>query len=452
MRAESIREMGKGYVRVSVRGARSISDGFARCVRGVRAIAFVITTLLFAAVCGWVLRDAGQEQAGDRARLIAMAIHTAPTGSLGARIRRLLAECDDLLAVAVLDVHGTPYLYYPDSSSVRSLVMAGTDARARPVAGSVLVGDAKTPAWSITVPLSGVSSRSAQKVALVLRRDDVLRRWATATAVFGIGFLVVLGLIGRRQRRWFAECVAAPLSTFTRPWRDDLPTADWFDGLWTGGLLELDVVSDHLCGLFDAVSETGARAARTERITRIKIRDIELGAGRKVKHAMDQATTDMLTGLRNRRYLNGELPRLIETLRAEQSDLALVMFDLDNFKPLNDTRGHRAGDEMLQFVGELLRSVLRQEDIAVRLGGDEFLLVLPRTGARGAARLADRVVRLLAQHAAHLGRMHPVTLSAGVASLRQFPSASAKTLIARADDGLYRAKYSGKNRVVTCST
>jgi diguanylate cyclase (GGDEF)-like protein len=162
-----------------------------------------------------------------------------------------------------------------------------------------------------------------------------------------------------------------------------------------------------------------------------------------------QAITDELTQLANRRRFTETLA--VEVRRAERfgDPLSLVLADLDDFKQINDRYGHQAGDEVLRRFSDVLRDNVRDFDLPVRYGGEEFAVLLPETGLEGAEQLARRLqVALLALRLPEIGGDHaPVTASFGVAA---FPAArSAEELLSAADGALYRAKAAGKNRVAT---
>ncbi len=160
------------------------------------------------------------------------------------------------------------------------------------------------------------------------------------------------------------------------------------------------------------------------------------------------AITDDLTGLRNRRHVKERLGE--ELVRAQRYGEAVscVLFDVDRFKRVNDTFGHDAGDAVLQAVSAAVRAECRQPDVLGRWGGEEFLLVLPRTGAEGAlaiaARLREVVEALRVQHA---GRTLEATASFGVATAAPGEGVGGAELLKRADQALYRAKEAGRNRV-----
>ncbi|MCA9574409.1 MAG: GGDEF domain-containing protein [Sandaracinaceae bacterium] len=158
--------------------------------------------------------------------------------------------------------------------------------------------------------------------------------------------------------------------------------------------------------------------------------------------------TDVLTGLANRRGLEDMLEREITRAQRFDAPLAVVMLDLDHFKRVNDTHGHRAGDAVLQAVGEVVASHLREVDAAGRYGGEELLLVLPEAELSGARAAAERVCAairaLVVEHDEHALR---VTASAGCAALVPGQPRSGEQLVRAADAALYRAKERGRDRV-----
>ncbi len=158
------------------------------------------------------------------------------------------------------------------------------------------------------------------------------------------------------------------------------------------------------------------------------------------------AMRDALTDLGNRRFLDAHLPALIEASKASDTDLICVMIDMDNFKTVNDTLGHGKGDELLILLAELLKSAIRHhEDLAIRIGGDEFVLFLPGATLGRAAELTAHIRQLYRQQAASLlGPGLAVDLSVGASSLRRENCRDAEELMEQADQHLYQAKRSGK--------
>ncbi len=128
------------------------------------------------------------------------------------------------------------------------------------------------------------------------------------------------------------------------------------------------------------------------------------------------------------------------------SPLSIIMFDIDHFKKLNDTHGHAAGDQVLRRVGRFLTAQTRTEDIALRYGGEEFVVILPGTDLGGACTMAQRLCTELAEAGEAQGEVR-ATASFGVTRYRA--GESADELLKRADSALYRAKEEGRNRVMS---
>ena len=172
---------------------------------------------------------------------------------------------------------------------------------------------------------------------------------------------------------------------------------------------------------------------------------LALENARRFKEARQLADLDALTNLHNRRFFHETLTR--EVTRAQRYDrrLALVLLDLDEFKAINDRVGHLAGDSLLAEIGERIQSVVRGVDVACRIGGDEFAVILPESVRADAEQLYRRLeVAVASRPLRSADRLH---LSAGIAELQ--PDDLATTLFERADAALYRAKERGKGRSIT---
>jgi diguanylate cyclase (GGDEF)-like protein len=159
---------------------------------------------------------------------------------------------------------------------------------------------------------------------------------------------------------------------------------------------------------------------------------------------------DRLTGLFNRGYFDERVEAELSRARRGQQPLSLVMLDIDHFKRFNDRFGHAAGDTALRTVASLVRNMVRRHDIVARYGGEEFVVVLPETGAEAAAEKLEAIRAAVAVAAIRLPREHgsgSLTISAGVAT---FPADGVTTddLLDEADARLFRAKESGRNRVI----
>ncbi len=168
---------------------------------------------------------------------------------------------------------------------------------------------------------------------------------------------------------------------------------------------------------------------------------------RRTGQLRELAARDPLTGLYNRRSFNEELTRRFAEAGRYGSDLSVVMMDLDDLKQINDMSGHRSGDRLLILAANTISDELRASDMAARFGGDEFTVLLPRTGAGEAAHLAKRIGTRFRENCAR--RMPEATagLSGGVASLGKTGADDPEALLAAADRALYEAKEAGKNRV-----
>ena len=156
---------------------------------------------------------------------------------------------------------------------------------------------------------------------------------------------------------------------------------------------------------------------------------------------------DGLTQIANRRRFDEEAERELGRARRYGRPLCLILFDIDNFKEINDTRGHLSGDQVLKKIAELAQPLLRREQVFARLGGDEFGILSPEADGEAARRLAERVRSRLARYQfAATGGTLQVTCSFGVAQLSEEVSTVAE-LYEAADRALYRSKNAGRNMV-----
>ena len=161
------------------------------------------------------------------------------------------------------------------------------------------------------------------------------------------------------------------------------------------------------------------------------------------------AVTDGLTGLFNHAYFIQALKR--EVLRARRHDLklSLAMFDLDDFKKVNDTHGHLAGDAVLKDLAARIRPRIRREDLFARYGGEEFACVLPSTALPGGIVFAEHLRTIIEERPCVFDNVSiPFTISLGVTTLHRETGVDPAALIKRADENLYVAKRGGRNKVV----
>jgi len=169
-----------------------------------------------------------------------------------------------------------------------------------------------------------------------------------------------------------------------------------------------------------------------------------------VQQSIEMAITDGLTGLYNRRYMESHLGSLVEQAAARGKPLTALVLDIDYFKSVNDTHGHDAGDDVLREFAIRIRKSIRGIDLACRLGGEEFVIIMPETDMAVATIVAERLRRRIAAEPfaiANGTKAIEVTISIGLATLDTADDTAA-TILKRADQALYRAKRDGRNRVV----
>ncbi len=157
------------------------------------------------------------------------------------------------------------------------------------------------------------------------------------------------------------------------------------------------------------------------------------------------AATDELTELYNRRHFNDSLHATLSAARRHEYPISMIMIDLDHFKLVNDTFGHCEGDNILRTFANLLREMIRAEDIAARWGGEEFIVILPHTACEEATALAERIRVAFEQQS---DSTTPIALSASFGVVQLLEDETVDIFIRRADDALYCAKHEGRNRVV----
>jgi len=186
-------------------------------------------------------------------------------------------------------------------------------------------------------------------------------------------------------------------------------------------------------------------AARVAAAVRVRTARLELD--RRSAELYQVSRTDVLTGLYNRRHLLDQMRQLSSAARRHGAQLSVLLADVDNFKAINDTLGHAAGDAALLAVAERMQAGVRKEDVVGRWGGEEFLALLPNTDREGARLVGERLRSGVADPPVEMrdhGTRRRITVSVGVSAARH---GDVEEAVRRADIALYAAKQSGRNRV-----
>ncbi len=182
--------------------------------------------------------------------------------------------------------------------------------------------------------------------------------------------------------------------------------------------------------------------------TQIRRKRYADGLRENVQTALEMAVVDVLTGLHNRRYFESHLATLLDQAAFKGRPLSMMILDIDHFKRVNDEYGHDIGDEVLKTVASRVKKVVRNADLVCRMGGEEFVIVMPETGLMVAEKVAERVRSAVAATPFPIengARAIPVTISIGIAD--RGGDSNADALYRRADQALYASKNSGRNRV-----
>ena len=164
---------------------------------------------------------------------------------------------------------------------------------------------------------------------------------------------------------------------------------------------------------------------------------------------VELAVTDALTGLHNRHYLESHLKTLFDEANAKRKSLSVLMTDIDYFKSVNDTYGHDVGDLVLKEFARRIRTNIRGMDLACRIGGEEFVIVMPDTSLTECYNVAERLRKSIEMEQFHIPRLDKpldITTSIGITALDETIT-DINLLMKRADQALYCAKRDGRNRV-----
>jgi diguanylate cyclase (GGDEF)-like protein len=271
----------------------------------------------------------------------------------------------------------------------------------------------------------------------------LLPQWLESLAVFAFGWAVFAGLAPRRLMRELEHDDGPAITQLAEH------IAAIADGDRRAPLRKLMVDrNDELGALSRAVHDLAATAHAHKQQARLMTRrvghHVERETLRATAHLQREAMTDPLTNLGNRRALRWHAERIVARDGA-QATLTLMLVDLDRFKEINDTLGHSVGDHCLSFLADVMRSCLRQHDVLIRLGGDEFLAVMPGASTQAAQNAAQRLIGLFGQMPWPHALPKP-TLSIGLATGQARDVLEGGTLLERADAALYSAKRNGRAR------
>ena len=229
---------------------------------------------------------------------------------------------------------------------------------------------------------------------------------------------------------------------------------------------EAAMVTKFECGVLvvaDEISDMTIRAVNYDYILKpinpaeLKIRYQSILRSIEYKRSfLKVSVTDELTGLFNRKYLHARLEAEISRAKRYGTDLSCLLLDIDFFKAVNDMYGYDWGDILLKKIAEMLKAVIRKEDILTRYGDEEFLLVLPNTSEAQAFIFAERFrkdIEKMEFIPAHEEERHPITISGGISSYPFLENVeeTPNTIIRYAEHALYNAKQSGKNQIVQFS-
>jgi diguanylate cyclase (GGDEF)-like protein len=260
-----------------------------------------------------------------------------------------------------------------------------------------------------------------------------------------VGMLIAVLWVGARRRREWSQPLSELQQLMERVRRGDEPIESLSR---VGG--KLGNIALACQGLLRDLRQQRAINAQFQDEMRQRVASKTEALERTIGALRHQAARDPLTGLFNRRTLDDYLPEAIERCQSTGAPLCLLMIDLDYFKPLNDTLGHAAGDHMLRTVAQLIRSTIRERDVAFRYGGDEFVILLDGDESAGRA-VAERLASLADATGRGYRVARPPTLSIGISTLARLQDPTPQSLLHHADEELYRVKSRHHAEAITAA-
>lgn len=287
--------------------------------------------------------------------------------------------------------------------------------------------------WPIAGGLFALSALAAT-VFLARSRARIALSRPTVELLVAVAALLAIGVVWHIVYRWWIPRRRF-LSVLNELRKGEAPIRELSTSVGGG----FEPLAEPIAALLHELRAAKARINELQEEMRQRVAGRTDALERVIGSLREQAARDPLTGLYNRRALDLFLPEAMGKM-VGGSDLCVLMLDVDNFKKLNDTLGHAAGDQLLKQVAQLIRSSIRENDAAFRCGGDEFVAVLPNCPAVAAQSLARRIGCLADELGRTLHLPQPPGVSVGVAALSQVAQASPQSLLRRADQELYKAK------------
>lgn len=362
----------------------------------------------------------------------------------------------DARLLAVLDRGDHTLAVRGNTALLEDLVAAGPERimRSSPAAW-IIAGNPARRMPSLTLVSVPIASPDIPEVGFLvyaarLTRED---RFAWREMGFFSAVLAGVSLVGTAIGfLWMRGRVLTPLTELAGQVRQASLIADpGIPDVLAGREDEIGATARAIAEMRQELNEWRGKASQLERSVDHRVAAETQKITRELRQVERKAFVDPLTRLGNRRLLLDKFSEIFAAQKKAGRDLSVILIDVDHFKEVNDTLGHKAGDELLVFVGELLEQCLREQDLAIRYGGDEFLLILPSVNVSNAASVAERTMRLFAQQARVLAVQPKPSMSAGVASLLAHHPDSSEQLLEMADQALYEAKRTGKSQVRVAS-
>lgn len=350
---------------------------------------------------------------------------------------RFLLLVNVLAHVAFFSYGIADALVLPELTWTSVLVRTGYMALVAPIAVMLFKRCRSARVLDLLLPLSIVPATYIWFELLSLSADPRVRTYLYASLIF-----IVLANLSVQVRFLPALAVSLLISAVTLRGVHELNAGDRQEML----VFVLVYLPVFLFSIFISWSTTLDRRRTFLRSLLDEMTHAELTKANQRLHAM--ANTDSLTGVGNRRWFEAQGRREIERAFRQKEPLCLLIFDVDHFKRINDTHGHDAGDQVLRFISAQMQGGLRGVDLLARLGGEEFIVMLPSTALAEARQVAERLRAQLERSEVEIGAGQSVrvTVSAGISELRG-AAHDLDGLLKDADEALYRAKRAGRNQV-----